>query len=426
MIDNTQNPDNTRNNASRLTAPGSTLAPLRYSAFRAIWTANLFSAIGSTVQSVGAAWLMTELTTSHRLIALVQASVTLPIMLFGVIAGAIADNFDRRRVMLAAQIGMLVMSAALALMTYKALIGPYTLLAFTLSVGIGTALNSPAWQASVRGQVAREDLPQAIALNTAAFNLARSVGPALGGLLISVFSVSAAFLVNAVSYIALIWVLLRWRPEAPTPVRAPMLPSIRTGLAFCFGSVPLRKLLIRGFCVGFGIAGYQALVPAVVRDQLHGNEFDFGLLLTSFGLGSILSIFFLSPARRRWGSEVVISVGMVAYVVAPMLLPGVSSVIAALPIGFIAGLGWTICLNSLNVAVQLRAPEQILGRCLSIYSAMAFGGMSLGAWIWGAVADWHGLPVALWSAAGWMALCIIVLHWVAPMPKPHEGRIAYS
>lgn len=148
-----------------MTAPGGSLAPFRHTAFRAIWTANLFSAIGSTVQSVGAAWLMTELTDSHRLIALVQASVTLPIMLFGVFAGAIADNFDRRRVMLAAQGMMLVASATLTLLTYEKVVGPYLLLTFTLALGIGTALNSPAWQASVRAQVGREDLPQALWAN---------------------------------------------------------------------------------------------------------------------------------------------------------------------------------------------------------------------------------------------------------------------
>ncbi len=366
---------------------------------------------------------MTELTTSHRLIALVQASVTLPIMLFGVLAGAIADNFDRRRVMMAAQVSMLVISALLALLTYEEMIGPYLLLAFTLSVGIGTALNSPAWQASVRAQVEREDLPQAIALNTAAFNLARSVGPALGGLLIALFSVSAAFLLNAISYIALIWVLLRWRPEAPPPIRQPILPSIRIGLEFCFGSVHLRKLLLRCFCIGFGVSGYQALIPAVVRDQLHGNEFQFGLMLTGFGLGSIVSIFFLSPARRRWGSQAVINVGMGCFVVALAFLPGISDSTAALPIAFIAGTGWTVCLNSLNVSMQMRAPEEILGRCLSIYSAITFGGLSLGAWVWGAVADWHSVAFAMYLAAIWLTLSIIILHRIAPMPKPHEGRI---
>jgi len=407
----------------RLSAPGATFAPFRYPAFSAIWTANLFSAIGSTVQSVGAAWLMTELTTSHQLIAMVQASVTLPIMLFGVIAGAIADNFDRRRVMLAAQIGMLLASALLAVLTYRGMIGPYLLLAFTLAVGIGTALNSPAWQASVRAQVGKEDLPQAISLNTAAFNLARSVGPALGGVLISLFNVGAAFLLNAISYVALIWVLLRWRPEAPPPKRQPILPSIRDGMSFCFGSGPLRKLLLRGFCIGLGIAGYQALIPALVRDQLHGNEIEYGVLLTAFGVGSIVSVFFASPARRRWGSEPVIGVGMACYVFALALLPLVSTLPFAMPIAFIAGSGWVTCLNTLNVAMQLRSPEAILGRCLSIYSAVTFGGMALGAWVWGAVSDWHGLHFALYAAAIWLALCLIILRRIAPMPGPNEGRV---
>jgi MFS family permease len=205
----------------RTPGSGGTFAPFRYPAFRAIWIANLTSNMGSMIQSVGAAWLMTELTTSHRLIALVQASASLPIMLLGVFAGAIADNYDRRLVMLAAQTGMLVASSALAAMTWAKLMTPPLLLGFTLCVGIGTALNAPSWQASVRQQVGLSDLPQAIALNTISFNLARSVGPGLGGLLISLWNVSLAFAVNAVSYLALIVVLLRWRPATwcPSPSR---------------------------------------------------------------------------------------------------------------------------------------------------------------------------------------------------------------
>ncbi len=404
-------------------APGAAFAPFRYPAFRAIWTANLFSAIGSSIQSVGAAWLMTELTTSHRLIALVQASVTLPIMVFGVFAGAIADNFDRRRVMLAAQWGMLIVSAALTVLTYEQVVGPALLLAFTLSLGIGTALNSPAWQASVRAQVGGKDLPQAISLNNSAFNLARSIGPALGGLLISLWNISAAFAVNSLSYVALIWVLMRWKPEAPAPVRQPMLPSIRVGLAFCFSSVPLRKLLLRGFCIGFGIAGYLALIPGLVRDQLHGGELDYGLLLASFGFGSICAVFVIAPVRRRWGTESVLRIGSLSYVVALAVMPGIDSVDAALPVAFLAGTGWVICLTTLNIAVQMRSPEQILGRCLSIYSAVTFGGMALGSWVWGSVADWRGLPIALGAAAVWMGVSLIILPLIAPMPKPHEGRV---
>ena len=411
---------------ARLMAPGSAFTPFRYPAFRAIWTANLFSAIGSSVQSVGAAWLMTELTASHRLIAMVQASVTLPIMMFGLIAGAIADNFDRRRVMLAAQLGMLVVSGLLAIMTYERMIGPYLLLAFTLAVGIGTALNSPAWQASVRAQVGREDLPQAISLNTLAFNMARSLGPALGGLLISAAGMAAAFAVNSISYVAMVWVLWRWRPAAPPPVRQPMLPSIRDGLVFCFTSAPVRRVLLRGFCIGLGVAGYQALIPAVVRDRLHGGELGYGMLLASFGLGSIVAALLVAPSRRRWGTERVVGFGALSYAVTLALLPGASAVAAALPIAFIAGTGWVTCLTTLNVAMQFRSPEAILGRCLSTYSAVTFGGMALGSWLWGTVADWASLPAALYAAAVWFVFNLLVMPFIAPMPKPHEGRVAYS
>src|SRR5262245_1908306 len=218
--------------------PGGALAPFRHPAFRAIWIANLASNLGSMIQSVGAAWLMTDLTASHQLIALVQSSATVPIMLFGMFAGAIADNYDRRIVMLAAQIGVLLTSALLAGLSFADLITPYVLLGLTLTLGIGTALNSPAWQASVRQQVGLVDLPQAISLNTISFNLARSVGPALGGLLISIWNVSLAFAINAVSYIAMIAVLLRWRPETRAVERRAMLPAIAVGIKFCAMSDP--------------------------------------------------------------------------------------------------------------------------------------------------------------------------------------------
>ena len=290
-------PQNTENPAELTERIGS-FSPFRYPIFRAIWIANLFSNLGATIQAVGAAWLMTSLTSSHQLIGLVQASATVPIMLFGMIAGAIADNFDRRRVMLAAQLGMLVTSAVLATLTYAGLITPILLLAFTLSVGIGTALNSPAWQASVRQQVERRELPQAIALNSIAFNIARSVGPALGGLLISIWDVSLAFAINAFSYCALIFVLLRWRPEPRKVARRPIFPAIAVGLRYCAGSAPLRRILLRGLVVGFGLAGYQSMLPVIVRDRLHGNEIEFGMMLGMFGIGSIVAAPFIGQIRK--------------------------------------------------------------------------------------------------------------------------------
>ncbi|MFM5908272.1 MAG: MFS transporter [Novosphingobium sp.] len=405
-------------------APGGALAPFRHSAFRAIWTANLFSAIGSSVQSVGAAWLMTDLTSSHRLVAMVQSSVTLPIMALGLFAGAIADNYDRRRVMLAAQISMLLASAVLAVLTYEAMVTPYSLLCLTLVLGAGTALNSPAWQASVRAQVGVEDLPQAISLNTIAFNLARSIGPALGGLVISFSNIAAAFALNTVSFIAMIWVLMRWRPEPRKLVRQPILPSIRDGLQFCFRSAPLRKVLLRGFAVGLGIAAYQALIPVVVRERLGGGEFEFGVVLCAFGVGSIVAALGLPQARRRFGTERVVALGTASFALPIAVLPLLGHVWEALPFAFIAGTGWATCLNTLNMAMQFRSPDAILGRCLSTYSATTFGGMALGAWVWGAIADWRGLEMSLWLAAGWMAFVLVAFPFLAPLPKPDEGRVS--
>lgn len=396
-------------------------SPFRYPVFRAIWTANLFSNLGGTLQGVAAAWMMTELTASHQLVALVQASATVPIMLFGVFAGAIADNYDRRLVMLTAQVGMLVVSAALAALAYAHLLTPALLLAFTLSVGIGTALNSPAWQASVRQQVAPRELPQAIALNSISFNIARSIGPALGGVLISLWDVSFAFAFNAISYVGLIGVLLWWRPE-PRPIeRRPILPAVGVGIRFCATNGPVRRILIRGFALGFALAGYQSLLPTVVNGPMRGTELDFGLMLGLFGIGSIVAAPFTGPLRRRIGLEGILALGAAMFVFALSLIAEVDRIATALPAAFVAGMAWVMILTTLNTAVQLRSPDGILGRCLSIYQAVTFGGMALGAWTWGAVADWYSLPFALHAASVFLVVSFGILRLLAPLPRPGEG-----
>ena len=403
--------------------PGGTWAPFRYPAFRAIWIANLASNLGATMQSVGAAWEMTTLTTSHQMIALIQASTTIPIMIFGVFAGAIADNFDRRRVMLLSQIGMLLASIVLTVLTWLGVMTPWLLLVLTLLLGIGTALNSPAWQASVRQQVGFHDLPQAIALNTISFNLARTVGPALGGMLISIWNVAAAFAVNTISRPVLIMVLLRWMPEHAPMERRPMLPAIGLGLRYCAGSQPIRRILMRGLIIGFGVAGYQALLPAVVRQRLHGSEIEFGLMLGLFGIGSILVALMIGPLRRRWGTETVLTLATLGYIAAQLVLASAHSMPAALPATFIAGGAWVAGLTTVNVAMQMRSPDNILGRCLSIYQAITFGGMAVGSWLWGALADWQDLPFALHSASVFLAVTLILMRLYAPMPGRDEGRI---
>lgn len=399
------------------------LAPFRFPAFRAIWTANLASNMGSMIQSVGAAWLMTELTSSHLFVAAVQASATVPILLLGVFAGAIADNFDRRAVMLAAQGFMLVASALLTVTTWMGALTPISLLTFTLAVGCGTALNSPAWQASVRLQVGHADLPQAIALNTIAINLARSVGPALGGLLISLTDPTLAFAFNALSYVALIIVLLRWHPEVTPPRRTPMLTAIAIGIRFCAGSSPVRRVLMRGLAFGLGAAGFQALLPSLVRDRLHGTEITYGLCLGAFGVGSIFCALWIGAARRRWGSDRVLGVAAFAFAAALVPIAMTEMLSTVLVAAFVAGGAWVSTFTTLNVAMQLRSPEEILGRCLSIYQAVTFGALALGAYLMGLLADLTSLPTAILFSGGWLAVAAVVLRILAPMPTRDEGRI---
>ena len=375
------------------------------------------------IQSVAAAWLMTDLTRSHQLIALVQASTTLPIMLLALFAGAIADNHDRRLVMLVAQACMLVASALLATLTWAGLIGPLSLLVLTLAVGAGTALNGPAWQASVRLQVGPRDLPQAISLNTIAFNLARTVGPAVGGLLISLAGPATAFALNTLSYLALIAVLLRWRPDMPPRQHQPILAAIVTGLKFCAGSSPVRRVLGRGFAFGFVAIGYLALVPVLVREQIGGSEVDFGLLLGAYGLGSILTALWIAPLRRRWGSERLLGTAQIAFGLALLPIAAASSLPLALACAMVAGGGWVATLSTLNVAMQLRSPEQILGRCLAIYQAVTFGGMAMGAYAMGLLSDYIGVADTIRASAILLLVLVPVLRWLAPMPGRDEGRV---
>jgi MFS family permease len=403
-------------------APRGALGPFRYPAFRAIWTANLLSSIGSVMQAVAAAWLMTELTTRHLLVALVQASSTIPILLLGTVAGAIADGHDRRVVMLWAQVFMLVVSAVLSIMGYAGAITPWSLLLLTLLVGMGTALMAPAWQASVRLQVDPPDLPQAVAINAIAANLARSLGPALGGMVIALWSVNLAFALNAVSYLAMIVVLARWHPKVPRPTPLPILPAMIDGIRFCLSSGPISRVLLRGLVFGIGAAAFQALLPMVVRQIMHGNQIGYGLEVGAFGLGSVLAALGVSSLRRRFGSEAVVSASTAVFLCAQLLLSSVHTLGAGMIAALITGLGWVAVMTSLNVAIQLRSPEAVLARCLSIYQAVAFGGMAVGAWAWGELADRFGLVVSLRLSALWLALSL-VLRLFAPMPGREEGRI---
>ncbi|MGD9912949.1 MAG: MFS transporter [Rhizobiaceae bacterium] len=401
----------------------SALAPLRHPVFRGVWIASLASNLGGLIQSVGAAWLMTSLTTSADLIALVQASTSLPIMIFSLASGAIADTFDRRRVMLIAQLFMLGVSVLLALTTWLDVINPLLLLAFTFLIGCGTALNNPSWQASVGEMVPREALSSAVALNSVNFNLTRSVGPAIGGLIVASFGAAAAFVVNALSYAPLLFAISRWKVDRPAGALPPetLGRAMTSGLRYVAMSPNIEKVLLRGFVFGFSAIVVLALLPLVARDLPGGGPLLYGLLLGCYGIGAVAGAFLGARARDRWANEAVARASFVGFALCATLVALAPSAWVAGPGMLIGGACWVTALSMFNVTVQLSTPRWVLGRALALYQTATFGGMALGAWIWGLVAQVYHPESALLAAAA-VLLAGAVLGIVLPLPvKPSEN-----
>lgn len=393
------------------------LAPLRIPIFRAIWTATLASNFGGLIQAVGAAWMMTTLTTSADMVALVQASTTLPIMIFSLAAGAVADNFPRRGVMLTAQFFMLAVSAALAVAAWLGLLTPWALLAFTFLIGCGTALNNPSWQASVGDIVPREHLPAAVALNSVGFNLTRSVGPAIGGAIVATAGAAAAFAVNAMSYVALIAVLTRWRPELPERAlpRERLGAAMGAGLRYVAMSPNILKVLLRAFLFGLTSIAVLALLPLVARHLVQGGPIVYGALLGAFGIGAIGGAFLQGRLRERLTSETIVRLAFAGFAVCAFGLAVSPSAWTSGLATMLGGACWVLALSLFNVTVQLSTPRWVVGRALALYQTAAFGGMALGSWLWGAVADAHDSPTALMAAAAAMLVGGAAGLWL-PLP----------
>ncbi len=279
----------------------SALSPLRLPVFRNVWLASLVSNFGSLIQSVGAAWLMLEMTRQASMVALVQTSVALPVVLFSLLGGAIADSLDRRRVMLCAQAFMLLVSIALAVCAWLGVLTPWLLLMFTFLIGCGGSFNAPAWQASVQDMVPRTQVPAAVALNSMGFNLARSTGPAIGGAIVASAGAAAAFFVNVFSYVALITVLWRWHPirEPRLLPRERLLSAMAAGMRYGMLSPSIRTVLLRSVVFGIGAGGILALLPLIASRLVNGGALVYGLLLGACGVGAVVAALGSAKLRER-------------------------------------------------------------------------------------------------------------------------------
>ncbi|QNQ11159.1 MFS transporter [Sphingomonas alpina] len=397
------------------------VSPFSISIFREIWIANLASNFGGLIQSVGASWMMVSLATSPQFVALVQASTTLPIMLLSLWAGAVADNLDRRLVMLWAQSFMLIVSAGLAACAWFGLLSPWLLLGFTFLIGCGTAFNGPAWQASVGDMVPRPVLPGAIAFNSMGFNIARSVGPAIGGLIVAAAGAATAFFANAVSYVGLIVVLVRWRPE--TPPR--LLPRERLGVAMGAGlryvamSPNLRVVMLRASLFGLAASAVPALMPLVARDLMGGGALAYGVLLGAFGVGAVGGALASGWLRHRVSTERIVLIGALGLTLGTAATAASHVMAGTIVALLLAGAGWVLALSTFNVTVQMASPRWVVARALAVYQMAAFGGMAAGSWAFGVIAENRGVTAALLAAAA-LQLAGALIGFRLPLPQVEE------
>jgi MFS family permease len=395
----------------------SPFSPLRVPVFRRFWLANIASNFGGLVQAVGAAWMMTLISDSDALVALVQASTTLPIMAFSLVSGAVADSYDRRRVMLYSQLFMLVAAIMLTVFAYQQWLNAWLLLTFTFLIGCGMAFNNPAWQASVRDFVGKDLLPGAVLLNGIGFNVTRSVAPAIGGTIVAIAGASVAFLVNAVSYLGLIFAVWSWDGpgKAEGKRREPLRSAVISGFRYVSLSPNLMRIYFRGFVFGLTGVIVLALLPLIARDMLEGDSLTFGLLLGAFGFGAVLGGLLSARISQTLSSE-----GMVRLSFAGMA--GATAIISLsiwLPLSMlavaIAGAAWVQALALFNTSVQLSTPRWVVGRALSFYQMFTFGGMALGSWLWGSLVEALSIEQALQLAAACTLVGVIVgFRWAVP------------
>jgi predicted MFS family arabinose efflux permease len=407
-------------------ATDSIAAPLRHPVFRRIWLASLVSNLGILIQGVGAAWAMTQMATSADKVALVQTALMLPIMLISMPAGAIADMHDRRIVALVSLSIALCGATALTVLEWFKLATPNVLLALCFIVGSGMALFGPAWQASVSEQVPAETLPQAVALNGISYNIARSFGPAVGGIVVATAGAVAAFAVNAVLYLPLMIVLFLWnRTHEPSRLpRERLNRAMVSGVRYIANSPSIRIVLIRTLVTGLIGGSVSALMPLVARDLLHGGAQTYGIMLGAFGMGAVIGALNITEVRKRLSGEAAVracAISMAGAIASVAL--STNAVLTAIAL-VLAGGVWMLAVALFNIGVQLSAPRWVAGRSLAAFQASIAGGIAIGSWGWGHLTDYAGVETALLVSAGLMLLSPILGIWLRMPPVGARNEAA--
>ena len=387
-------------------------SPLRNTLFRNLWIASIVSNLGTWMHDVGAGWLMTSLSSSPSMVALVEAADSLPVMLLAMPAGALADIVDRRRLLIGVQIYFLFVISALAMLTWLELTTPWALLGFTFAVAVGTALAMPAWAAVIPELVPRDDLQSAIALNSIAINVSRAIGPAIAGVLVAAVGAWLVFALNALSCIGILVVLYGWRHER----RKSSLPAerfvsaIRVGMRFVTHTRALQGVLIRGIGFFLFASATWSLFPLIVRKELGRGPEVYGVLLACIGVGAVAGAMVLPRVRTKVSRDALVAGASALYALAALALAHVQSLTLLMVAMLATGAAWISILSALQVSAQLTLPEWVRARGLAAFIVVFMGGMGLGSVLWGQVATAIGIPSALTAAAAGM-VAAVALTW---------------
>jgi MFS family permease/quinol monooxygenase YgiN len=395
-------------------------SPLQNGLFRGLWIATIVSNIGTWMQDVGAGWLMTSLSSSPSMVALVEAADSIPVMLLALPAGAIADIVDRRRLLIAVQFYLLAVAGALGILTLLGMTTAWVLLGFIFALGVGTAVIMPAWAAIVPDLVRPDELQSAVALNSVAINVSRAIGPAIAGVLVAAVGAWLVFVLNALSYIGILAVLLHWRREhhkSSLPAER-FFSAIRVGVRFVMHTRALQVVLIRGSAFFVFASATWALFPLIVRRELERGPEIYGLLLTCIGVGAVAGAMLLPRVRARASRDAVVAGASVLYALAALALAHVHSIFLLAVAMLATGVAWISILSALQVSAQMTLPPWVRARGLAAFVVIFMGGMALGSILWGQVATRIGIPAALTAAAIGMAAAI-ALTWGFKL-GPHE------
>ena len=383
-------------------------SPLRHAGFRLFYFGSIGVALGYTMQATVAAWLMATLTPSALMVALVQTASTVPTLLFGLAAGALADIIDRRRIILGTQIVLLTATALVGVITLLGMIGPLTLLALTFVIGSGFTVYMPAQQASVNDLVARADLAPAVALSAVAFNVARAIGPALAGAVAAWVGTGSALLGSALFFIVMIVSVRRWKTPARVIPGVPetLASGMLSGLRYTRHSPPLQALIIRNVTFSICASSFWALLPVIARDQLGLGAGGYGLLSASFGIGAVVGALSIPRQLRLRSLNRVVGAGTVLSAAA-MLLVGLTNITAIALVGaYCAGAAWVSVLASLSAGTQSAAPAWVRARAVAMNLVAVQASLALGSVVWGWLATLFGTHIALGASAGTMILLL--------------------